>query len=81
MDGIPELAADIYRKRVARARQRPVALKILDGAELFDFACEVSKAGIRSQFPDYSEDQVMQELRRRLAIGKRLEAMSAQRQA
>jgi len=33
----------------------------------------VSKAGIRSQFPDFDEAQVRAELRRRLEIGRRIE--------
>lgn len=72
-DGIAELADDIYRDRVARARVRPIADKLLDGGELFEYACGISKSGIRFQNPHFTEDQVRAELRRRLDIGRRTE--------
>jgi hypothetical protein len=40
-------------------------------AELFDYACEATKMGIRTQSPLFDEQQVMDELRRRLDIDTR----------
>jgi hypothetical protein len=71
-DHIVELADAIYREKVERARRRPIEEKILDGCELFAYACEITKAGIRHQNPEFSEEQVRAELRRRLELGRRL---------
>jgi hypothetical protein len=74
MEAIKELADDIYRDRVRRARQVPMGQKILDGPQLFDMACRLMKDGIRHQFPDADERRVEDILRQRLAILRRLEA-------
>jgi hypothetical protein len=75
--GIAQLADSIYRERVERARRRSIADKLLDGGILFEHACEIAKAGIRSQNPQFDEDQVRNELRRRLGLAHRLEALDA----
>jgi hypothetical protein len=62
-----ELARQIRRDRVERARRMSFEQKFWAGAELFDTACEVTKGGIRSEHPEWGEEQVMAELRRRLA--------------
>ncbi len=72
-DASPELADAIYRERVIRARKRTFAQKILAGGDLFDDVCERMKSGIQNQFPNYNQQQVLEELRRRLAIARRLE--------
>jgi hypothetical protein len=41
----------IYWERVARARNTPGEVKLLDGPRLFDRACRVMMAGIRDSFP------------------------------
>ena len=46
---------------------------MLDGADLFEYSCEIARAGIRAQFPHASADEVEKELRRRLRIGDILE--------
>jgi len=66
-------ADDLYREEVLRARKQPIEDKILDGIELFDFACEMTKAGIRMQNPGFTDKEVESELRRRLDLGRRLE--------
>jgi hypothetical protein len=73
MEPIPELADALFRERVLRARATPPEEKMLDSARLFDMACEITKSGIRQQHPDWTEEQVLDELRRRLAIRRRLE--------
>mgnify|MGYP001210716942 CR=1 FL=1 len=65
-DGIANIAASIRRERVERARRMSFQEKFLAGGELFDSACEVAKGGIRHDFPHYTEEQVLHELRRRL---------------
>jgi hypothetical protein len=74
MDPIKQLADEIYRDRIVRARRMSIGEKILAVPELFDMACHVSRAGIRSQFPDADEQRVQELLRQRIAIGRRLEA-------
>lgn len=71
----PEIKAlqdSIFLSKVAKARRTPINERLADGPILFDQCCQVMRAGIRGQFPDYSAKQVDEEFRRRLAIGKRL---------
>jgi hypothetical protein len=63
---------DFDREEVERARKMPVSVKLLAGADLFDAACEMSRMGIRSQNPEFTDAQVLEELRRRIRIGERL---------
>ena len=63
----------IYIERVLRARRTPMDEKILDGLRLFDMNCAMAKSGIRSQFPQFTEEQVEQEFRRRLAIARKID--------
>lgn len=72
-DPIGQLADAIHRERVERARRQPLEDKFLAGGILFDNACELTKAGIRMQFPHFSEEQVTTELRRRLELRRRRE--------
>jgi hypothetical protein len=67
------LADAIYRERVLRARRVPPEQRILEGPQLFDFACSASLAGLRMQMPNASEAELRQGLRRRLAIGRKLQ--------
>lgn len=64
VQGLPII--DFDREEVERGRAMPEGEKLLAGAELFDAACEMAKAGIRSEFPHYTEKQVFAELVRRL---------------
>jgi hypothetical protein len=71
----PEIKAlqdSIFLSKVARARRTPINERLADGPLLFDECCQIMRAGIRGQFPDFTEEQVDSEFRRRLAIGKRL---------
>jgi hypothetical protein len=65
-ESIPALADAIRRERVQRARAMPFEEKFVAGGELFDTACEFTKAGIRHDHPEYTEAEVLAELRRRL---------------
>jgi hypothetical protein len=70
---IAPLADAIYRDRVARARSEFIGDKLLAGELLFRHACEWTNSGIRGQHPDWSEDEVLAELKRRLTIQDQLE--------
>ncbi len=64
---IDELAREIRLERIRRARHMTFEQKFLAGAELFDAACEFTLSGIRAQHPEYDNQQVLKELRSRLA--------------
>ena len=63
----------IFVDKVRRARQTPPGEKMLDGPRLFDQNCQLMRGAIRSQFPEFDDGQVEQELRRRLAIARRID--------
>ncbi|MSR56802.1 MAG: hypothetical protein EXS05_03920 [Planctomycetaceae bacterium] len=71
-----ELADDIYREKVLRARVTPPEIKLMAGAELFEYACRITECGIRAQFPEATEDDVQRILSERLALARRLEGGS-----
>ena len=73
MEPTKELIDSLYRERVDRARRMSPQDKLLAGAQLFDYACGISKAGIRSQHPEADEEAVLQILRQRLARARRRE--------
>jgi hypothetical protein len=73
MESIKELADALYREEVERARRMSPEEKFWAGPRLFDMACEVTKAGIRHQHPEASEDEVRRILRERLALAEKLE--------
>lgn len=66
MDNIKELANEIYADRLDRARARRPMLKLLDGFELFDEACQRMRAGIRNQFPAANDADVERILHERI---------------
>lgn len=45
-------------------------------AELFDYACAISKSGIRHQFPDADEQRIEEILRERFALVRKMDAAS-----
>jgi hypothetical protein len=63
----------LYLDEIRRARTMDLKDKIWAGAELFDMACEQTKLGIRLQHPEADEARVLELLRERIALGKRLE--------
>ena len=74
MPGEFQLLADaLYRERVLRARRTPPEERVLEGPRLFDYACTVTLAGLRSELPEASEPELRQALRRRLEIARKLE--------
>jgi hypothetical protein len=67
------LADAIYRDRVLRARRTPPEERIMDGPRLFDYACAITLAGLRSENPNATENELREALRQRLALAERLE--------
>ena len=71
----PEIKAlqdSIFLNKVARARKTEMSQRILDGVQLYDDVRARMLGGVRSQFPQYTEDEVQRELRRRLIIIRRI---------
>lgn len=63
---------DLRREAIEDARRLTFAQKFRLGGDLFDYACEITKSGIRWQNPHFSEEQVVDELRRRIKLGEKL---------
>ena len=63
----------LYRDDVLEARQMPPEEKLILGEELFEYACLVTLAGIRSQNPGFSEEECQCELQRRIDLAERME--------
>ena len=70
---IRRLAEELYRERVVEARQMAPEEKLLAGEELFDYACSITLAGIRNQFPGVSDAECLGMLEERLKLRERME--------
>ena len=70
---IRRLAEELYRERVAEARQMLPEEKLLAGEELFEYACSITLAGIRDQFPGLSDEECRRILEERLDLREQLE--------
>ena len=73
MEGIKELAESIDRDRRERARAMKPEAKLSAGIELFEMACDMSRAGIRHDNPNADDVQVERILAERLELGRKLE--------
>ena len=70
---IQRLAEELYCERVIEARAMPPEEKLLAGEELFEYACAITLAGIRNQFPGASEAECLRLLEQRLELRERME--------
>lgn len=73
MEPTDELIAQLHREDVEQARRMTPEQKLVAGAELFDYACSITKAGIRAQNPGADEEAVLKLLRERLERAEELE--------
>jgi hypothetical protein len=71
-----ELLDSIFRDRVLHARKIPPEERMAQAAELFDYACAISRSGIRHQFPDADEQRVEEILKERFALVRKLDDAS-----
>ena len=67
------LMNSIFIEKVLRARRRSGGEKMLDGPRLFEDGCTMMRSGIRWQYPEFNDQQVEVELRRRLAIRRKID--------
>jgi hypothetical protein len=70
---IIQLENEIFRSKVMRARRMSFSEKFALGAQLFDENMAVMRGAIRSDHPDFTDDQIEDEVIRRLAIARKLE--------
>ena len=64
----------LRQEKIEQARSMTPEQRLSAGGELFDYACWISMAGIRSQHPNADERRILELLRERVALGERLEA-------
>jgi len=63
---IRQQAAECHARKIRQARRMSPSEKFFAGAELFEYACGITLAGIRNQYPQWTKEQCREELRRRL---------------
>jgi hypothetical protein len=74
MDDTKQMADQVFRQRVLRARAMSPEEKFAAGPRLFEYASEITLGGIRNQHPDADESEVRQIFSERLSLRKRIEA-------
>lgn len=70
------LIDELYREELREARAMQPEEKLLAGEELFLYACSITMAGIKNQFPEADEAERRRILESRLELQRRLEATS-----
>ena len=70
------LIDELYKEEILDARSMTPAEKFFVGQSLFEAACRITLAGIRDQFPQASEEECLEILRKRLDLQRRLEETS-----
>jgi hypothetical protein len=73
MEPSKQLVDALYRDQVLRARRMAPEEKLFAGIALFERACQVMIAGIRDEFPDADDKEVLRILKARLAQVRALE--------
>jgi hypothetical protein len=66
MEPTQELIDQLWWDKIEQSRSMTESQRLEAGAELFDYACDITRAGIRMDHPEYSDADVERELRRRL---------------
>ena len=73
MEPTDELVDAIYREKVMRSRRMSIGKRVEAGAELSDLGREMMRQAIRNDNPAASEQEVLLELRRRIALSRKLD--------
>ncbi len=73
MQPTQELIDDLWRDKIEQAQRMTEQQRLEAGGELFDYACRITSSGIRNQHPEWTDVQVLEELRRRIALAERIE--------
>lgn len=61
---------DALQKQIELYRAMTGEQRLKIALDLHEFACEIARAGIRHQFPDATDDEVEQHLRRRIELSR-----------
>lgn len=69
------LIDELYREEVLEARTMTSEQKLLAGEELFIYACSITMAGIRNQFPEADAAERKRILQSRIALQRKLDEM------
>jgi len=69
------LANAIERDRHLRAHRMTVEQRLIQGAALFDYACEAALTGLRAQFPTATDAELEVRLRHTLTRARELEGV------
>ncbi len=72
MQPTDELIAQLHQEEISGAKDLTFGQRFLAGAELFDYACSIARDSIKLQHPDWTDDQVSDEIRRRMDIADRM---------
>jgi hypothetical protein len=67
------LMDDIFRRKVLRAREQKRKGQVPSGFDLFKDSVSRIRAGVRSDFPQFSDEQINAEVRRRLRRVKQVQ--------
>jgi hypothetical protein len=67
------LIDELYREEILEARAMAPEQKLLAGEELFTYACSITMAGIRNQFPEANDAERRRILESRLELQRKLE--------
>jgi hypothetical protein len=68
-----DLIDQLNREDLEQAMSMTPEQRLLAGGDLFDYACEITKAGIRAQYPAADNATVLSILRDRLELAAQLE--------
>jgi hypothetical protein len=68
-----KLVDAIYWEKVRRAREMDGGAKLLAGPELFDFACQWTRAGILRDHPEATPAEILDLIQQRIDILEKLE--------
>lgn len=64
---LDDLISQLDKEDLNQARRMTPSQKLRAGGDLFDDACRWTLAGIRNQHPEFTPEQALNELRRRIA--------------
>ena len=70
---LEDLISELDAEDIEQARRMTPSQKLRAGGDLFDDACRWTLAGIRNQHPEFTPEQALDELRRRLDIAEAAE--------
>ncbi|MBN2215751.1 MAG: hypothetical protein JW719_00105 [Pirellulales bacterium] len=62
--------AEATQRQIERYRAMTGEERLKIALDLHEFACDIAREGIRRQFPGATAEEVEQELRRRIELGR-----------